>query len=280
MDETLDTAAIIAHPAQPSFLPKFTREQTATCGSDDGPMAVTERINHQAVVPYSEGIAAETRPILPGYDSGILGLVMAIFLIVTINARHTSTYLKTFAQDLLTVRRRSNVFDDHTVTETRITVSFMLLACVCEGILAYSWALRAPLGVLSPFGGVAFASCVAMVYYLFELAAYSTVASVFGGKFARVQWVKGFNASQSLLGLTLVVPSLIVLFNPALSQTMWAVGATLYVIARFIFICKGFRIFYKNPYSLIYFILYLCTLEIAPLLTIYRMSANPGALNL
>lgn len=125
------------------------------------------------------------------------------------------------------------------------------------------------------------AICVAAAYYLFEIAAYSTVGWVFGGKFAYTQWIKGFNASQSLLGITLIVPALIVLFNPSLGKSMTIIAIVLYGLARFIFICKGFRIFYKNPYSLIYFILYLCALEIAPLVSIFKMSSIPsGALNL
>ena len=46
---------------------------------------------------------------------------------------------------------------------------------------------------------------------------------------------------------------------------MAATGIVLYIIARVIFICKGFIVFYDNFYSLLYFILYLCTLEIAPI---------------
>ncbi|MBP3590263.1 MAG: DUF4271 domain-containing protein, partial [Muribaculaceae bacterium] len=42
----------------------------------------------------------------------------------------------------------------------------------------------------------------------------------------------------------------------------------IYVSARLIFIIKGFKIFYNGFISLIYFILYLCTLEIVPLICI------------
>ncbi|MDE6655263.1 MAG: DUF4271 domain-containing protein [Muribaculaceae bacterium] len=35
------------------------------------------------------------------------------------------------------------------------------------------------------------------------------------------------------------------------------------------FIIKGFRIFYHKIWSLLYFILYLCTLEIVPLIILY-----------
>jgi len=38
----------------------------------------------------------------------------------------------------------------------------------------------------------------------------------------------------------------------------------LYLVARLIFIIKGIRIFYSNLTSIVYFILYLCAVEIVP----------------
>ena len=89
-----------------------------------------------------------------------------------------------------------------------------------------------------------------------------------------MQWIKGFNASQSFLGLVLIVPTLLILFNPGMSVLLLSISVALYATARVIFISKGFRIFYDNYSSLVYFILYLCTLEIIPPVLIYRMALN------
>ncbi|MBR5727625.1 MAG: DUF4271 domain-containing protein, partial [Muribaculaceae bacterium] len=48
----------------------------------------------------------------------------------------------------------------------------------------------------------------------------------------------------------------------------------LYICARFIFIFKGIRIFYSNLLSILYFILYLCGVEIVPLIVIYGITIN------
>ena len=44
-----------------------------------------------------------------------------------------------------------------------------------------------------------------------------------------------------------------------------------YILSRIIFIYKGIKIFLRDVYGILYFILYLCTLEIAPLLLIGKM---------
>jgi len=46
---------------------------------------------------------------------------------------------------------------------------------------------------------------------------------------------------------------------------MLLVAAGLYICARLVFICKGFRIFYGNLSSIVYFLLYLCAVEMVPL---------------
>ncbi len=242
------------------------------CHEEDAPRANTEHITLVGQVPYLSGMPPEPRPLLPGYDSGVVALLLGVFLVMAVNVRHYSTFLKTFTHDLWQVRRRQNAFDERTLSETRITISFIILACLCEGILLYG----SPIGALSqsmPVLYVGMFSLLAVVYYIAQLCAYYVVGQVFAGQTETNQWLKGFNASQSLLGITLVIPAIVVLFDPALAPLMSIAGAALYIIARMIFILKGFRIFYTIPTSLVYFILYLCTLEIIPLFIIYRAGA-------
>jgi len=224
-------------------------------------------------VPFTEGLSPEHRGMMPGYDSGIMAVVFAVFLLLSVNFSHYSTFLKTFAQDLWNVRRRMNnsSLGGHTVSETRIVFSLVALACTCEGILAYSLlhtrlftGLPAVVGLLVCIG-------VAGVYYCFQTIAYNVTGYAFTDSESRLLWLRGFNASQSLLGLTLVVPALLTLFNPSLAATMAAAGIFFYAVARIIFVCKGFRLFYENLLSLLYFILYFCTLEIAPLVLMFKI---------
>ena len=82
-------------------------------------------------IPYTEGIAPIARRELPGYDSGVMTLLICLFLFITLNLRHYSTFLKTFAQNLFSVRKRANVFDERsTMSETRVLASLILLTCV------------------------------------------------------------------------------------------------------------------------------------------------------
>ncbi|MDE6371059.1 MAG: DUF4271 domain-containing protein, partial [Duncaniella sp.] len=128
-------------------------------------------------------------------------------------------------------------------------------------------AREVPGGEFTLLGGL---MVLALLYYVWDLAAYTLVGAVFTDKVSAKMMMKGFNASQSLLAMLIVVPALIVLFNPSAAGVVAVLGIVSYVLTRVVFISKGFRLFYDNFGTWVYFILYLCSLEIVPLIIIYR----------
>ena len=222
-------------------------------------------------VPYTSGMEPAGRTLLPGYDSGVLCMLIAVFLLLAFNMRHCSTFIKNFSYDLWSVRRTDNTFVVRTFSETGIQMSIVLLACLCEGIIVNAAMTSGGISTPLPaFHEIAALSATAVVYYLWQICAYRVVGYVFTDKLSARQWLKGFNASYALLGIMLVIPALIVLFNPGAAAVVVTVGTVCYLIVRLIFIFKGFRLFYDNFGSLLYFILYLCTLEIVPVVLIFR----------
>lgn len=222
-------------------------------------------------VPYTSGMEAVPRPQMPGNDTGVMAMLMALLMLLALNCRNYATFFKIFTADLLKVRERDNIFDDHTLSETRMIISLLMSLCVCEGILLFSVtsAQGAALPASMPVCMAAL-TVAAGIYYCWQFAAYASVGYLFTAPWLAKQWLRGFNASQALLGLFLLIPAMGVLFRPEATDGFLIASGVLYVTARLIFIGKGFKIFYHNSFSLIYFILYLCTLEIVPLIFIYR----------
>lgn len=262
MTEPADTLMPLI-TATPQADATVCREADAPCSAAEARQCVIGRI------PWTEGLECTPRAQLPGYDSGVMALLMGVFVIIALNFRHYSTFLSTFTQNLFSVRQRANAFDEKsTVSEARILASLILLTCVCEGVIGFS-AVTLTTGLTPPpFKAIGAISLLALAYYLWQIAAYSIVGYSFTSAPRRKLWLKGFNASQSLLGITLSVPALAILFNPQLGPWLIALAAMLYFLARVIFIIKGFRIFYNKSFALLYFILYLCSLEIIPLIII------------
>jgi hypothetical protein len=218
---------------------------------------------------YLTGIKGEERPSTPGTDTGILALVVMLLVLIGLNMKHVRRIFNTITQDLWSVRRRENAFDDHTAKETRTIIILLLQLCVFEGILMFLWLGTNGAATYDVFTPVIKLAGIAFAFYLFELIACSTIGYVFTDHTNAIHWRRGLNATSSLLGIFLTIPTLVSLFYPSVTTTMLWIAAALYIISRIIYIAKGFRIFYYNFGSLLYFILYLCSLEIIPLIVIY-----------
>lgn len=257
-------------------VPEGFRDSDRICPLEKAPMLPRPDRDAYTSRPsgWQTGIEAMPLQRLPGYDSGVMTLVLATLLTVSFNFRHYSSFIKSFTADIWSVRRRANIFDDPTVNERGVMMSLILLVNVAEASLIFSWMHSAGMLHGSPARGIAIAMAATVCYYLWQLAAYSIVGFTFAPKADKSQWLRGFNASQAMLGLTLILPALIALFYPGAAATMAVLGATLYIIARIIFIIKGFRIFHTGFSSLLYFILYLCALEITPLMAAWRLASG------
>lgn len=234
--------------------------------AEEAPMTDAERAQYATGrVSFAQGVEPAPRSQSIATDSGVLMLLTGMFLVVAFNFKHCYRLFKVLGQELLSVRRRANVFDDTTTNETRVLVVLLFQLWVCEGLIGYMWLTsEGYIHTGARFVPVAIMVGVAMLFFLFQLVAYRVVGYVFTDHIGAVQWVKGYDSSQAFLGITLLIPALMALFYPMwLTSTLW-VAASLYVLARIVFIIKGFRIFYVNFGSLFYFILYLCALEIIP----------------
>lgn len=223
--------------------------------------------------PYMSGKEPQARINHPGHDSGIMILLSITFLLVSFNYNSYRRMLTTYLQSLWNVRRRANAFDEHTTNERSLIAILIFQLCIYAGIL-----ISAQINTITPINPdkIFVTTCSMMglygLYYIFQLISYSTIGWVFSDNGGLSQWIKGFNASHIFLGFALMIPTVISIFYPTTTGAMLTVAIILYIIARLMFIFKGFRIFYNNIYSLFYFILYLCTLEIIPVIFVHEIA--------
>ena len=205
---------------------------------------------------------------------GSMGLLLlASFLVVT-SYRTGYKYIENLFHYMFSVKRRESLFDDHTVSETRIMLVMLFNTWVMEGLLLY-YAVGTVRPALvahlqeSVFLHVAMFTAVAAVFHFLQVVAYMVFGWVFAEKVETRLWLSGFNATQSLLGLLLFPVVVVTLVAPATAKTTLILALSLYFLARLVFIYKGFRIFFAEFRSSIHFLLYLCSVEIVPPLSIF-----------
>lgn len=217
---------------------------------------------------WQSGVQGQTRPFTPATDSGVLAIIVAVIVLVGVNMRHVRRIFRSIPHDLLSVRRRGNAFDEHTANETRVSILQLFQLWVYQGLLLFMWLGHITPNTTSAAVAIKVALLVALGcgFYIFQLLANITVGYTFTDRLSATLWRRGLNASQIILGWALIPPALVSVFYPGLTHPMLLVAATLYILSRICYIFKGLRIFYINIPSLLYFILYLCALEIIPVI--------------
>jgi len=238
----------------------------------------------EVVVPretYLAGIAPEERTVTVGSDSGVLAIISVVSILILLCFKQCRRIFSSIGDDLWGLRRRANTFDEHTSGESRVIMLMLVQWAVYCGLLLYSaMALRMSLAPSRAFYDAGVLILLMAAYLLAQYAAYATLGYTFAPGIGLRQLLKGFTASQAVTGFLLIVPALVAIFYAAAAPAMVITGAILYVLSRIVFICKGFRIFHQNFSSSLYFILYLCTLEIVPVILIFKsaiflVSNNP-----
>ena len=209
-------------------------------------------------------------------SSGVMAMLLLAILAVVVSYRSGYKYVHNMWHNIFSVKMRD--FEDHTLDETWILVTLVLNSCVVQGVFLFCAVTRdaALYAHTNPrlFLYVGLLSAVALVYYLCQLGLYRLLGYVFGTPEQTESVLNGFKAITSLVGLLLLPEVMVMLTFPHTTETMLIVGAISYLCARVVFIIKGFRIFYYNLLSSVYFILYLCAVEIVPPIIVWVISMN------
>ncbi len=241
--------------------------------------SVATPLNQGALIQPIEGDAATARGHSLIHDTGAMGLLLAALFFLVVSYRMGYKYLENLAHNMFSVRRRESLFEDYTVKETQILSALIGLTCTLEGLLGFQAieffnpGLQASLHQSMSLHVVIFVA-IAVAFYLIQMMFYHLLGYIFSDRDSTRVWLDGFKASQALLGLLLLPVVCVSLARPEFVKIMLILAAILYFCARFIFICKGFRIFYSNLLSLVYFILYLCSVEIVPLMVISGVTVS------
>ena len=267
--------ALAAHPAdtvpaaeevESYYAPQYTDGFPATEPGD----TVLGSINGLPVMEVPDAGPARPFDRSPLHDTPSMALLIAGLLAVALSYHSGYKYIENFFHYMFSTRRRENLFEDHTVNETSILAALIANTCIVEGFIVYM-AVRLLFPDMSTtlqqsvFPHIAGYCGIAVGYYAVQWLVYKVLGYTFSDKEGTRLWLDGFKASQAFLGLLLLPVLILLMLYPTSGKMLLAVAALFYVLARVIFIFKGFRIFYGNLSSILYFILYLCAVEIVPL---------------
>ena len=272
MPVPIHQADTVTHPADtvaPYYAPQYLDGFPSAAPGD----SALGSIDGLPVMEIPAGGDAKHFAHSPLHDTPSMALLLAGLLAVALCYHKGYKYIENFFHYMFSTRRRENMFEDHTVNETSIQAALVANTCIVEGFIIYlAVQLMWPVFALSLQQGVflhvAAYSGLALAFYVAQRVVFKLLGYTFLDAVGSKLWIDGFKASQSFLGLTLLPVLVLLMLYPAHGKLLLTVAASLYLVARLIFIYKGFRIFYGNLSSILYFLLYLCAVEIVPLVLV------------
>ncbi len=231
--------------------------------------SVYEHIDQMPVLEMPAAGNAITHNSSPLHDTGSMIMFLLSCLFLLTSYRLGSVYIANLGHNMFSTKGKDDLYSDHTMSDTRIIIALIVNTCLMEGMLLFyglSWyAPKLALALQSSvFLHVFVLVLAAGLFITLQLFFYRLIGFTFSDERLTELWVGGFLASQATLGLVLFPVVVITLVFPSTIKSMLTLAIVLYILARIVFIWKGFRIFFNNFSSSIYFILYLCAVEIVP----------------
>jgi hypothetical protein len=117
-------------------------------------------------------------------------------------------------------------------------------------------------------------TCLATIigYFFAKRFIYYMVGILTESKSEVLEYLFNITVFNRVLGLFLVPVTAVIAFIPLTQvEPLMYVGLGIVVIFYLLSLTRGIKIFMKKQFSILYLILYLCTLEILPLLLIYNL---------
>lgn len=217
-----------------------------------------------------QGIEPALRAVGDGADSTLLAMVLGCAVVNTLAFPILLRLWGAFFKQILHPRADMMQGAERTFSERFVLFLSLVQAVMFEGLILFRATPDIPAGhSAGAFCGLALLAAAMMAV---QLGGYLAVGYAFAAPGEARPWMRSFFLSQSRLGYLLVIPAFGALFYPQYSSAFLIAAAVFYVVCRILFYIKGFAFFYTSAASLFYFFLYLCTLEIVPLVVVASLT--------
>jgi len=220
------------------------------------------------------GIEPLLRAPVAANDSALLIVLTAVMVANFFCAPTLSRIAGQFFKQLFRTRREA-LPGEKTIAERIVVALAVGQMLTFEALTLYCACGAAGMPPLASLGG--------LLILVGALLAVQTVGyALTGYAFADAEqtrlWLSAFMVTQAVAGFMLIIPALGALFYPRLLTLFLCLAGAVFIGCRIPLYIREFRIFYTSSASLVYFFLYLCTLEIVPIIAVLSLAGTFSSL--
>lgn len=198
-------------------------------------------------------------------------LLLSFFLMVFVITRSSRILLRQIKDIFYTHTNDASSFN--TDTELRGQLFLIFQTCFLLAILFFDYTQEQMVDVfnqISPYKLLGLDVGICIAYYGLKIGLYSFVNWVFFSRKQNIEWLETLYLTILGLGVFMLpVALLVVYFDLSLYAMSILLISTLFLLKILLF-QKCYRIFFSYRYGSLHLILYFCTLEMLPLLALWR----------
>ena len=219
------------------------------------------------------GVAGDPVPYQFRNDSLVTIVLMVSFFLIAWVISRSRYYLNEQIKEFFHHRQRENLFSQRTQNELRGQIFLVFQTCFMLGILFFDYTQEYQQQVfnqVSPYKILGLSVGICTLYYLIKVGAYTFINNIFFDRRQCQQWTESYMLCTLGTGLALLpLGLLVVYFDLDLPNTAICLICIL-VVDKMLLIYKCYSIFFSYRLGWVHLFLYFCTLEIIPILILFR----------
>lgn len=282
-----DTAKVDLKSEAQQVRPILIEDITSNKNNQDSISAFTKNLIspvYSTIVDSSESISASSEQIKPLGEHGkliqkaqnewMIGISLFLLVLMAITRFSFGKYLFRVIDSVLNYQSSNNLFLEKNMRNIRgsIFLNTLFIINISLFLVQYSNCFFSPENTEIPFSTYLYTLLGIMGLYLGKIITIRSMGYIFNGtneakEYLHTVFIYNKNLGIILLLITLSVP-FIAEFSSALLLNIGLVIALIFYIFR---LFRGIKILFRKHVSIFYMILYLCALEILPLLVIYKL---------
>lgn len=219
------------------------------------------------------GIESEALPFILRSCDWVTGIILGCFLLTAYVFGVSKYILIRQVRDFFHTRRRNNLFDQETAGELHCRLLLIFQTCLLVSVLLlhhYGEEGCPPdFARLVPWrlGGY---TLLLLFYALFKWGMYRFINWIFFDKIQSNLWIDSYYFIASVCGILLFPLVLLAVYFDLAPFYTDLCGLILFILVNLLLLYKGFCIFFNKIHGVFFLFVYFCTLEMIPLLLLWK----------
>ncbi len=224
----------------------------------------------KSIVPLPTGFVGIPHPSLPQTETWVFVTLFLLFILFVFSLSRSSGFINDTIKNFFQVKERSSIFSKATINETRIRLILVLFSIAVLSLYLYLILYQTPNPFL--FSKYAFILLITMLFFGFKSLMFELIGYVFLNPSSFKMAKDSYFNIVAFLGIVLFPLMILQIYIPTLFIKTIIILSLIIGICTFILvIIKLFQIFFHKTEAFFYILLYLCTLEILPLIALYQV---------